>query len=204
METPVNTRCRPEIYNSHTLLPDRDAGASSSTGRTLGSSSQQSGWEGLGRKGLFQASGKPGGAQQGKQRVALKKPFLKHPFKQHKAGEQLGLSPGRRGNFKQHFQEIAALFPAKGRDSSSRRLQSQSGAQNTGTAPASHGARGQDPTKHPSFEPGGQDPSAHPHFPGSTGSSRALRARTGCLCPTPGSASLISLPHLPLSSMRGV
>lgn len=42
METTVNPRCRPEeIYNSHMLLLDRDAGASSSTGRTLVSSPWQ-------------------------------------------------------------------------------------------------------------------------------------------------------------------
>lgn len=70
METTVNPRCRPEIYNSHMLLLDRDAGASSSTGRTLVPA--VAGREGLGRKGLFQASGKPRKAQQGKQSVALK------------------------------------------------------------------------------------------------------------------------------------
>ena len=82
----------------------------------------------------------------------------------------------------QHYSPAGS---AKGRDGGCPRLRSQPVAQGTGTAPPSHG---QDPTPHPGWIP--------PRIPAGSGAVCTL----GCLCPTPSSASLIVLPHLPLSS----
>lgn len=86
------------------------------------------------------------------------------------------------------LQHYSPAGSAKGRDGSSPRLRSQPMAQGTGTG-----------TTPPSHErPGGQDPTPHP------GWKWSCVYGLGCLCPTPSSASLIMLPHLPLSSLQGV
>lgn len=167
-----------------------------------------------GEEGAFPGSRKAQGAMEGHRRGhsrvqhsgALKRSSLQHPFNRTKQATQLGLSPGSRGDFKQHFQETPALFPSglrQGQGHSCPRIQSE--PQGRSTVPTSHEPPGgQDPTRIP--------PASHPH-PGWKRSRAQICVRScthgavcalGCLCPTPSPANLIVPPHLPFSSLQGV